>query len=179
MTNLLSFKQDLVARHSLPLPFIARDGRKFSFHWISDCPTNDLLALRNAPHVLEFVNGRRPISIDDHRGFISDYFSKARLDFVIYCDTSKEWVGGVSVVQKEHYLEMGKYIGHTGYLGGGVGKGASIAFLEYLKGEFPPSTTIVARTKTNNHINISLNEDIGFSIVEWLPDDFVLMRRVL
>ena len=179
MLDLVQLKQDLVAQRSVPLPFTSRDGRKFSFHWISDCPIDDVLSLRNAPHTLEFATERRVISADEHRAFLFAYSSKARFDFVIYCDTSGEWVGGMNVVLTEHGLEMGKHIGHAGYLGCGVGKGATIVFLDYLKGKLPSSTVIVARTKKNNQINISLNEDVGFTIVEGLPDDFILMRRVL
>lgn len=177
--DLVKFKQDLIRLNIVPSTFYCKNGKKFSFYWLPDCPTNEVLALRNAPNVLSQMSSPDIITAEEHNSLLATYLKKQRFDFILYCDTSCEWVGGVNVVKSFYGLEIGKYIGKSAYLGNGIAKKATLALIDYLSLILPSKTEIIARTKADNWINISLNMSIGFSTKKYLPDDFILMGRVL
>ena len=171
-------KNAMMAERRVPAPFVNKASRPFHFKWITDCETEEVLAVRNAPHVLDMSGAKGPISEKNHLEFLARYRSLDRIDFMFVGDQDGSCIGGVNVVLTQYGLELGKYIGDKRYLGSGVAKQGVRHFLEFLRREFI-GTTLVARTKNTNYVNIELNKSLGFMTIKTLPDDFILMSQVL
>jgi len=177
--EIIKLKKELLKNNSVPMAFIASDKRKYSFCSIIDCPAKSVLSVRNATNVLKFMPNSSAITIAEHNVFIADYLNLPRIDYMIIAD-NKDIVGGVNLVLTKNGIETGKYIGNPIYLKKGVAKLAVLTFFDFLRGLLPSDTEIFVQTKSDNSVNIALNEKLGYKIISEIDKDgFILMRRVI
>jgi len=117
-----------------------------------------------------------PITMENHLDFVKRYKSFQRIDFVLVNKDRGEYVGGMNISLTSHGFEIGKYIGHTAYLGKGITHQMSLSFITFVKKNFSEINKILAVTKIDNFKNINLNFKLGFSIIRRVEDDFWLME---
>ena len=146
----VKIKQKLSVFKRTPQNFSIASGEEFSFHWIFDCPTNSVMKLRNEERVLIEMNSGTKIRLEEHLDFLEKYQQYARLDFVIYCETDRNWVGGVNLVLSKMGMEIGKYIGNEKYLRRGIAEKSTVTFIAFLQAYFDNNLEIIARTKYTN-----------------------------
>jgi RimJ/RimL family protein N-acetyltransferase len=173
----LEKKAHMLAHRIVPAPFLA-DGDPFHFCWITECPEDAVLRIRNSPHVLKMTIDSDPITPYTHRSFIDGYAHSPRFDLMIVADPIGSCIGGINLCWRENGLEIGKYIGDSRYLGRGVAKAAMFSFLDLLRREFP-GADLLARTRKENQGNIALNLKLGFVLREDLEGGFMLMHMRL
>lgn len=172
-------KNFLIENNLKPNPFLGKDQKEYEFEWIIDCPTNDVLNLRNAKEVLINMHNSNKISPEKHNNFIINYRNISRIDFIIKSVSNQEYVGGVNIVENNKRCEIGKYIGNSSYLGLGIAKNMTKCMIDFFHINFPEFKQIFSVTKATNISNINLNKKIGFEIVLKIDEVFILMKKDL
>jgi UDP-2,4-diacetamido-2,4,6-trideoxy-beta-L-altropyranose hydrolase len=149
----------------------------FSFAWIDRCRGDDVLALRNMPHVRTQMRSRDAITPADHRAFLDQYDSLDRYDFVLVDDSSARCVGVFYVTNVAGTPEIGKYIGASEYLGRGIARQATQCLLDFCRSR-AGLTRLVSMTRADNARNIALNASLGFE-PSGAQGDYVIMTLAL
>ena len=179
MENFLNKKEKLITNNKKPLPFYSKDGIFLSLSWITNCKASEVLAIRNAEHVLSSLTKQEKITINDHSKFISQYNKKNRLDFIIKENIENKYIGGVNLVKTNLGWEIGKYIGNKNFEKRGIAKRATESLIIFISEEFKCISKIYSKTKIKNTTNIKLNEILGFRKERILDEDFLLMIKIL
>ena len=176
ISNLLSKKSELIKANCVPDNFVTNLNQTYEWIWLPHSDPKQLIPIRNAEHVLLNMRSTSPITMENHLDFLDRYDSFQRIDFVLVDKDSKQYVGGMNISKTSHGFEIGKYIGHTAYLGKGIAKQMSLSFLTYVKNNLNEISKIHAVTKIDNFKNINLNFKLGFKIIGRVEKDFWLME---
>ena len=177
-SNFLRTKKMLIENNKVPPNFKDKVNEEYSFFWISDCQTEEVLKIRNNKNVIKNLIEKKEISKANHEVFIKNYFNLFRIDFIIK-NTNDNYIGGVNIVNKNNIWQIGKYIGNDEFLNKGIAKQMTINLIEFFKINFPDNKEIYSITKSSNKINIIVNQKIGFELDSKINSDFVLMKKVL
>ena len=145
----------------------------FRFAWIDRCREDEVLALRNQPHVTAQMRSQHAITAEDHRSFLGHYPQQDRYDFVLIDASRDRYVGVFYVTHLRSSPEIGKYIGDSDYLGSGVASRATRSLLEFCRLR-TGLRRLGAITRRDNQRNIALNEKLGFRR-SGAEGDYVLM----
>ena len=176
VSNILNKKSELIKANCVPDHFVINLNETYEWIWLPHSDPKQLVPIRNAEHVLLNMRNTSPITMENHLDFLDRYNSFPRIDFVLVEKVSKQYIGGVSICQTNHGFEIGKYIGHTAYLGKGIANPMLLSFLKYMKKNLNEISRIHAVTKIDNYKNLNLNFKLGFKIVERVKEDFWLME---
>lgn len=174
--DILRRKLKLLQDNRVPDSFVTSSGETFEWIWLPSSDPNQILSIRNSPHLLLNMRNVLPITMESHLNFLESYNSLQRIDFVLINKERDQYVGGMNIVLTFHGFEMGKYIGNSDYLGRGVAYQMSLNFLRFLKENVSEIKTICAVTKTDNIKNLNLNFKLGFKIMRRVDDDYWLME---
>jgi UDP-2,4-diacetamido-2,4,6-trideoxy-beta-L-altropyranose hydrolase len=150
---------------------------RFAFAWIDRCRADEVLALRNMPHVTAQMRSRAAIGAAEHRRFLEAYSRLDRYDFVLIDTTRDRYVGMFYVTNVASTPEIGKYLGDPGYLGKGIAARATERLLEFCHGE-AGLHRVVSVTRRGNARNIALNARLGF-VPSGAHGEFVVMALEL
>lgn len=172
MKNSLSAKTRLMAEDATPEPF---DG--FVFRWIGKCRAEDVLAVRNAPHVVAQMADPREIGVEEHAAFLLGYDKLDRMDFILFHQKTDAPVGGFSLVVGEYGVEIGKYVGNRDFAGAGIGFKATRQLLAYCD-QVLHLDEVFSRTRRTNEANIHVNKKLGFGESQLQNDDFLVMEKI-
>ena len=145
----------------------------FTFAWIDRCRADDVLALRNMPHVTAQMRSHDTITEGDHRKFLDEYDQLDRYDFILIDNSRGRYVGGFYVTNVGSSPEIGKYIGNSDYLGKGIAHRATQSLIEFCRSR-AGLRHLASMTRHDNLRNIALNTRLGFSRVG-TQDDYVVM----
>ena len=176
ISELLSKKSELIKANYVPDNFVTNLNQTYEWIWLPHSDPKQLIPIRNAEHVLLNMRSTSPITMENHLDFLDRYNSFQRIDFVLVHKDSNQYVGGMNISQTSHGFEIGKYIGHTAYLGKGIANQMSLSFLTYVKKNLNEISKIHAVTKIDNFKNINLNFKLGFKIIGRVEEDFWLME---
>lgn len=133
----------------------------FTFAWIDRCRADEVLALRNMPHVTAQMRSRGAVAATDHRRFLDQYDRLDRYDFVLI-DTSRDrYVGAFYVTHVGATPEIGKYIGDVTYLGKGIAHQATERLVEFCRTR-AGLRRLTSMTRRDNLRNVALNARLGF-----------------
>ena len=177
--GILEYKYDMLQKRHVPPQFKSRLDSTIEYWWIDKVAPETTLELRNADHVRKALIPDNKIELSDHEKFLENYASLPRIDFLLKDLRANTFFGGVNLVETDIGLEIGKFIGKRGYLGQGLAKLATFHFIQFLKVNLRDETDIYAKTKINNKKNIELNKSLGFSCLDKIDAEFVLMFKKL
>ena len=150
----------------------------FSKHVDSSLPVISLVAhMDEIGYLVKYIDDNGFIKVQNLGGWLSQAMINQR--WIIRTD-NKDIIGGVNLVLTKNGIETGKYIGNPIYLKKGIAKLAVLAFFDFLKDLLPSDTEIFVRTKSENFVNVALNEKLGYKIISEIDKDgFILMGRVI
>lgn len=150
----------------------------YTFAWIDRCRSDDVLALRNMPHVTSRMRSRDSITDVDHRKFLDQYERLDRYDFILIDNSRQKYVGAFYITNVGSSPQVGKYLGHTDYVGKGVAYEAMQSLLDYCR-DRAGLRRLTAITRRDNVANIALNTKLGFRQVDAEQGDYVAMTLEL
>ena len=150
----------------------------FTFAWIDRCRVDDVLVLRNMPHVTAQMRSRDTITNVDHRTFLDEYHQLDRYDFILIDHSRDRQVGGFYITNVGSSPQIGKYIGDPDYLGKGIAYKAMRSILDYCRAK-AGLRHLVSMTRSDNVRNIALNARLGFRHSGTMPGDYVVMKMEL
>ena len=177
-SNFLRTKKILIENNKVPTNFKDKGNEEYSFFWILDCQTEEVLKIRNNKNVIKNLIEKKEISKSNHELFIKNYFKLFRIDFIIK-NKKDNYVGGVNIVNRNNIWQIGKYIGNNQFLNKGIAKQMTINFINFFQINFPENKEIYSITKSSNKINIIVNQKIGYEIDSKINSEFVLMKKIL
>jgi UDP-2,4-diacetamido-2,4,6-trideoxy-beta-L-altropyranose hydrolase len=152
----------ILTRHTLHDADVCPAGfDSFSFAWIDRCRPDEVLALRNMPHVTAQMRSRQPIAERDHLAFLQAYGRLDRYDFVLIDNSLGRYVGVFYVTNLRSAPEIGKYLGESAYLRKGIGRRATERLLDFCRCR-TGLRRLTSRTRRENVRNIALNTKLGF-----------------
>jgi RimJ/RimL family protein N-acetyltransferase len=134
----------------------------FVFAWIDRCRADEVLALRNTPHVREQMRSHDPVDPDEHRRFLEDYGRLDRYDFVLIDTSRNRCVGVFYVTNLGSTAQIGKYIGDSDYIGKGIATRATESILDFCRSK-AGLRRLTSTTRRDNPRNIALNAKLGFT----------------
>lgn len=149
----------------------------FSFAWIDRCRAEEVLTVRNAPHVIEQMRTREAIGAADHRRFLEHYGAMDRYDFILIDDRTGRYVGAFYITNLSTAPEIGKYVGDRAYLGQGIARRAMQCLLDFCRC-LTGLRRLSAFTRADNPRNLALNEALGF-VRTGVEDGYVVMTLEL
>jgi UDP-2,4-diacetamido-2,4,6-trideoxy-beta-L-altropyranose hydrolase len=168
----------LVTRHALHEDDARPEGfDTFTFAWIDRCRAEDVLSLRNMPHVTAQMRSQAPISAADHRRFLDAYSQMDRYDFILIDNNRRRSVGAFYITNVGSAPELGKYIGDPEYLGKGVAHRAAQSLIDFCRTRAGLGY-LMAVTRRDNSRNIALNTRLGFRKMG-ADDAYIVMRLEL
>lgn len=174
--DILSNKLRLIQNNSVPDCFTTSLNETFEWIWLPHSVAKDLLAIRNAEHVLSSMRDSLPITMEAHLNFLQKYSLLQRIDFVLVHTNRGQYVGGMNISLTSNGFEIGKYIGNSDYLGRGIAYQMSLSVIRFVKENFCEITKIRAVTRIDNFKNINLNFKLGFRIIQRVEQDYWLME---
>jgi UDP-2,4-diacetamido-2,4,6-trideoxy-beta-L-altropyranose hydrolase len=133
----------------------------FTFAWIDRCRADEVLALRNMPHVIAQMRSQDPITREDHARFIDTYDRADRYDFILIDQGRGRYVGAFYLTNLGSSPEIGKYIGDPAYLGKGIARQATERLVDFCR-DRAGVRQLTATTRQDNLRNIALNTGLGF-----------------
>jgi RimJ/RimL family protein N-acetyltransferase len=150
----------------------------FTFAWIDRCRADDVLALRNMPHVTVQMRSRDVITEAEHRKFLHEYQELDRYDFILIDNSRSRYVGGFNIANLGSSPEIGNYIGDVDYLGKGIAHKAMQSMLDYCRSR-AGLRHLTSITRHDNPRNIALNTKLGFRLGGPRQGDYVVMTLEL
>jgi RimJ/RimL family protein N-acetyltransferase len=173
--DILSSKLQLIVDNKVPEKFTTHFNKTFEWIWLTNSVAEDLIAIRNAEHVLSNMRNSSPITMEEHLKFLKTYVSLQRIDFVLIDKDTDLYVGGVNICLTDNGFEMGKYIGNLNYIGKGIAYPMTRNFIRYVNDNLNEINNIRAVTRLDNARNINLNFKLGFKIIKRVEKDYWLM----
>jgi UDP-2,4-diacetamido-2,4,6-trideoxy-beta-L-altropyranose hydrolase len=146
----------------------------FTFAWIDRCSADEVLALRNMPHVTAQMRSQDPITGSDHARFLETYDNADRYDFILIDHSRGRYVGAFYLTNLGSSPEIGKYIGDPAYLGKGIARKATQRLVDFCR-DRAGLRQLTATTRRDNLRNIALNTGLGFKPAG-TTDGYVVMR---
>ena len=172
---LIDKKYNLIKNNVVPDYFLTKSNKNYEWIWLPNSNPNQLLAIRNADHVLLNMRGTSPISMNTHIKFLEVYELLPRIDFILVDKDNGQYVGGINLSLTRYGFEVGQYIGNSAYLGKGVGFQMSRSFITYVKENFEDIKKIYAVTRRENFKYINLNIKLGFKTIRPVESYYLLM----
>jgi UDP-2,4-diacetamido-2,4,6-trideoxy-beta-L-altropyranose hydrolase len=145
----------------------------FVFAWIDRCRADEVLALRNRPHVMVQMRSQQAITAEENHAFLDNYAQLDRYDFVLIDTSLDRYVGVFYVTHLGSTPEIGKYIGDPNYLGKGIALRAARRLLEFCR-THTGLRRLTSTTRHDNERNIALNEKLGFRRTDTQADYLVM-----
>ena len=134
-SEILKVKNDLILSNTVPDEFKLNSNLSFSFKWIHEVNPTHVLNIRNQPHVLLNMKRSEPITVSEHKYFISKYKETERFDFICFSDLDFCEIGAINIVKSRYGWELGKYIGNVNYLGKKISIPMTKTFFNYIRNE--------------------------------------------
>ena len=107
----------------------------------------------------------KKLTIVDQNQFISQYFRYDRVDFVLCVNDTRKPIGVFSLCKLNSASpEIGKLLGVLEFQGRGIAKKATSCLIDFALNTLD-FNSISSLTLKENHINIKLNETLGFEII--------------
>ncbi|MDA9702922.1 GNAT family N-acetyltransferase [Paracoccaceae bacterium] len=169
-------KKKLLLDNIVPNSFITNSHETYDWIWLPSSDAKQLIALRNAEHVLSNMRNSSPITLEAHMNFLQKYKSLQRVDLVLVNRDRGQYVGGMNISLSTYGFEIGKYIGHKNYLGKGIAYPMSVSFIRFVQEHLREIVKIRAVTRIDNFKNINLNFKLGFRIIQRVEEDYWLME---
>ena len=174
--DITNTKMKLLLDDKVPDSFITSSDETYDWIWLPSSDAKQLIALRNAEHVLSNMRNTLPITLEEHLNFLQKYKSLQRVDFVLVNRDKEQYVGGMNISLNTYGFEIGKYIGHKNYLGKGIAYPMSLNFIRFVQEHLSEIAKIRAVTRIDNFKNINLNFKLGFRIIQRVEEDYWLME---
>ncbi len=173
----LELKQSMRENSRGPNDFKSKNGKTFTFKWIDQVSTEELLAIRNSSNVIKNMRNENSITFKEHEAFLEAYGTLERIDFLCIEQPTNNLAGGICITKTPLGYELGKYIGNADYLGKGIAYPMTKSFLNFVDENITEIESIKAATKITNYININLNFKLGFKIEKCVDNEYWLMKR--
>ncbi|MCR5011110.1 MAG: GNAT family N-acetyltransferase [Lachnospiraceae bacterium] len=145
------------------------EGKKLNLRRMTVNDTENIIAWRNKPFVVERFIYKMPVTADDHRKWIREKVETGIVEqFVIVVKESGQEIGSVylqKIDHEKHSAEYGIFIGEEDALGKGYGSEAMELILKYAEERLGIST-VDLRVLEDNASAMHVYEKNGFKIVE-------------
>lgn len=112
----------------------------------------------------KFFKNFKVISNKDHDNWFKNYYSKNRIDSLIFHKKDKIYIGALHFKKYLKNIEIGKFISNPKYRGKNYAFEATKRWLDYAKKNLI-NNKLLAITSKNNIPNIKLNEKLGFKSI--------------
>ena len=112
----------------------------------------------------KFFKNFKVISNKDHENWFKNYYSKNRIDSLIFHKKDKIYIGALHFKKNFKKIEIGKFISNPKYRNKNFAFEATKKWLDYAKKNLI-CDKLLAITSKNNIPNIKLNEKLGFKLI--------------